>query len=178
MIGKVNRMIVTAAVLILSLGVSYAQTKAVGASFSIMGAGLSYEHYIETDEFISLDLYLDADDFMWLRADHPGASLSLSWNMVFAEKTSDYGNKVTFFAGPGIMAGYVTDLNNIPGAAFGLKGRLGMECRFKRPVTLSASFSPVIGCHITSSNADIRMRLYKSGLLQLIIPEIGIKYSF
>jgi hypothetical protein len=98
--------------------------------------------------------------------------------MVFAEKTSQYGNRISFFAGPGIMAGYVTDFKNTPGAAFGLKGRIGVECRFKRSVSLSASLSPTIGCHITSSGENIKMLLYKSGLLQTVIPEIGLKYAF
>jgi hypothetical protein len=115
---------------------------------------------------------------MWLRASHPGASASLIWNMVFAEKSSSLGNRISFFAGPGIMVGYVTDMNDIAGGAFGLKGRVGVECSFKRKVTLSASLSPILGCHITSQNAEVKMKLYKSGLIQAIIPEIGIKYTF
>ena len=178
MIGKVHNLLLTATVFLLSLSVLSAQPKAVGAEFSANGLGLSYEHRVESDNFISLHLWMEADDYIWLRADHPGASLSLSWNMVFAEKTSPYGNRITFFAGPGIIAGYVTDFKNTPGAAFGLKGRIGVECRFKRSVTLSASLSPIIGCHITSSGENIKMLLYKSGLLQTVIPEIGLKYAF
>lgn len=155
-----------------------AQSKALGVDFSINGAGISYEHYIESDSFLSIDLKLDADDLMWLRASHPGATASLSWNMVFAEKTSSLGNRISFFAGPGIMLGYVTDLTDIAGGAFGLKGRVGCECSFKRKVTLSASLSPILGCHITSQNEEVKMKLYKSGLLHTLIPEIGIKYAF
>ena len=175
---RIFRILATAATLCFAMSTSNAQSKAIGADFSIMGAGFSYEHYMDADGFISLDICFDADDLMWLRATVPGVSASLVWNMVFAEKTSAYGNKISFFAGPGIMTGYVTDLSSTAGAAFGLKGRVGLECRFKRPVTLSASLSPVLGCHITTGNAEVRMRLYQSGLMQLIIPEIGIKYTF
>ena len=155
-----------------------AQSKAIGVDFSVSSIGLSYEHYVESGSFLTFDMYLDTDDLMWLRASHPGASASLIWNMVFAEKNSSLGNRISFFAGPGIMVGYVTDMNDIAGCAFGLKGRVGVECCFKRPVTLSASLSPLLGCHITSQNAEVKMKLYKSGLIQAIIPEIGIKYTF
>jgi hypothetical protein len=43
---------------------------------------------------------------------------------------------------------------------------------------LSVSLSPILGCHITTEKEEVRMRLYKSGLLQFVIPEIGIKYAF
>lgn len=164
--------------LILSLSVTNAQSKALGLAFSVTGVGLSYEHHAESDNFLTLDLGIDADDYMWSRSEHLGGSLSLVWNMVFAERKSQYGNIMRFFAGPGVMAGYVTDLGNVPGAAFGMKGRIGMECKFQRSIVLSASLSPILGCHLTTRNDEIRMRLYKSGLLQTIIPEIGIKYSF
>lgn len=164
--------------LILSLGTLSAQPKSVGLALSLTGAGLTYEHSVEYDNFISVDLAIDTDDFMWSRSEYPGGRLSLVWNLVFAERTSQYGNKISFFAGPGVMAGYVTDLNNTSGGVFGMKGRIGMECTFKRSIIVSASLSPALGCHITSSNEEVRMRLYKSGLIQSIVPEIGIKYAF
>lgn len=172
------RILVMGLALCLAQSTMNAQSKAIGVDFSITGVGISYEHYAESGSFLTLDLYLDTDDLMWLRASHPGASASLIWNMVFAEKSSSLGNRISFFAGPGIMVGYVTDMNDIAGGAFGLKGRVGVECSFKRQVTLSASLSPILGCHITSQNAEIKMKLYKSGLLQTVIPEIGIKYTF
>ena len=172
------RILVMGLALCLAQSTMNAQSKAIGVDFSITGVGVSYEHYAESGSFLTLDLYLDTDDLMWLRASHPGASASLIWNMVFAERTTSLGNNVSFFAGPGVMAGYVTDLKDLAGPAFGLKGRIGMECRFKRPITLSATLSPVLGAHITYQKGEVKMRLYKSGLMQIIIPEIGIKYAF
>ena len=114
-----------------------AQSKAIGVDFSVSSIGLSYEHYVESGSFLTFDMYLDTDDLMWLRASHPGASASLIWNMVFAEKNSSLGNRISFFAGPGIMVGYVTDMNDIAGCAFGLKGRVGGECEFSRNILIS-----------------------------------------
>lgn len=173
-----NKIFTVIAGLILSLGVTNAQSKALGLAFSPIGVGLSYEHHVESDNFLTLDLGIDADDYMWSRSEHLGGSLSLVWNIVFAERKSQYDNVVRFFAGPGVMAGYVTDMGNVTGTAFGMKGRIGMECKFQRSIVLSASLSPILGCHLTTKNEEIRMRLYKSGLLQTIIPEIGIKYAF
>ena len=134
----VKILIASAAAFSMSLGVMNAQKKAAGLTFSLAGVGLSYEHYVESDSFITLDLCAETDDYMWMRASHLGVTADLVWNMVFAERTSTLGNNVSFFAGPGVMAGYVTDLKDVAGPAFGLKGRIGMECRFKRPITLSA----------------------------------------
>ena len=175
---SVKKIILIIAGLCFSLGIMNAQSKALGLSFSVTSLGLAYEHFVESNNFVIIDLAIDTDDYMWSRSDHLGANMSLVWNIVFAERLSKYGNKVSFYAGPGIMAGYVTDLNNMPGATFGMKGRIGMECCFKRSIVLSASLSPILGCHITSKNDEIKMRIYKSGLLQTIVPEIGIKYAF
>lgn len=164
--------------LALSLSTMNAQPKALGLAFSFSGFGLSYEHNAESDNFLTVDLGIDTDDYMWSRSERFGGAVSLVWNMVFAERKSQYGNVVRFFAGPGVMAGYVTDLGDTAGTAFGMKGRIGMECRFQRSIVLSASLSPILGCHLTTKNDEIRMRLYKSGLLQTVIPEIGIKYAF
>ena len=174
----VKILIAIAAAFTMSLGVMNAQKKAVGLTFSLSSIGLSYEHYVESDSFITVDLSAETDDYMWMRASHIGVTADLVWNMVFAERTTSLGNNVSFFAGPGVMAGYVTDLKDLAGPAFGLKGRIGMECRFNRPITLSATLSPVLGAHITYQKGEVKMRLYKSGLMQIIIPEIGIKYAF
>ena len=163
---------------LLSAGILCAQKKAVGLSFALADVGLSYEHQVETGSFLGFDLKIDTGDYMWNRASHVGVSADLIWNMVFAEKTSSLGNKVIFFAGPGVMAGYVTDLKVLAGPAFGLKGRVGVECRFKRPIVLSASLSPVLGSHITYQDGEVKMKLYRRGLIQTFIPEIGIKYAF
>ena len=162
----------------LSMGAMNAQKKAAGCSFSLRGLGISYEHCLESDSFVTIDLDLDTDDYMWNRARIAGVSADFVWNKVFAEKTSSLGNKISFFAGPGAMMGYVTDFKDIPGFAFGLKGRIGVQCRFKRPIILSATLSPVLGSHLTYNEGELSMKLYRSGLMQLVVPELGVKYAF
>lgn len=171
-------LVVISTAFLLSMSTMNAQKKAVGCSFAFSGLGFSYEHYIESDNFIAIDLNLDTDDYMWNRAPYAGVSADLVWNMVFAEKTTSYGNQLSFYAGPGVMLGYVTDLKDVPGLAFGLKGRVGVECRFKRPIMISASLSPVLGSHLTYNEGDLSMKLYRSGLMHIIVPEIGVKYAF
>ena len=146
------------AALVLSLGGLYAQPKAAGCIFSTSGLGVTYEHSMEKGNFLSADLSLDTDDVIWKRADRPGVTASFVWNMVFAEKDSAYGNKA--------------------GIAFGLKGCIGVECRFRRPFILSATLSPTIGTHMTSKDGNTMMKLYRCGLIETIIPNIGIKYAF
>ena len=70
------------------------------------------------------------------------------------------------------------DLRKEYGCFFGLKGRIGMECLFSRDISISLSFSPVIGMHMTLKDDYLVMKYYKYGLIGSAIPEIGIKYLF
>lgn len=164
--------------LVMNLTVLNAQPRSIGAVFSTSGFGVEYDHCVEGGNFISADIIMDTDDLMWEKSELPGVAASFTWNIIFAEKTSSYGNSVSFFAGPGIMTGYVTDLSHKTGFAFGLKGRLGVECRFKRPIILSASIAPTLGIHLTSHIDHVSMKIYKSGLIETFVPQIGIKYAF
>lgn len=157
-----------------------AQSKSAGVIFSTSGAGLSYEHHTESDSFVCTDLTLLTHDFMWKQnqPQYLGATASFTWNIIFAERLRESGGRLIFFAGPGALAGFASDIKAPAGLIFGLKGRIGAECLFRNKITLSASLAPVIGVHLTSGKSNVRMNLYKTGLLHLIIPEIGLKYSF
>lgn len=164
--------------LIMNLTVLNAQPRSIGAVFSTSGLGVQYDHCVESGNYFSVDIMMDTDNLIWENVEHPGVAASFTWNIIFAEKTSSYGNRVSFFAGPGIMAGYVTDLSSKAGFAFGMKGRIGIECRFKRPFILSACIAPTLGIHLTSEIDHVSMKIYKSGLAETIAPQIGIKYAF
>ena len=156
-----------------------AQPKSLGATFSFTGIALSYEHGLnKTGSFIEASIKAETSEIFLYRTVSPGISGSITWNFPIKEWTSDEGNKLTFFAGPGLTIGCANDYNLPYGAFFGLKGRVGVECNFARNVVISACFSPVIGSHIVFYSDHLTMRHYKNGLMYSLIPEIGIKYRF
>ena len=155
------------------------QPKAISTIWSFDGIGVGYEHFTSDGDFIQIDIKGETNDIFIKKRWIPAATASLTFNMTFAECTSRNGNTVYFFAGPGAVGGWGKDNNEMNGAIFGIKGRIGAECRFsKRHVTVSASIAPELGMHISMKDGTSYMRLYRNGLLQSIMPEIGIKYAF
>ncbi len=155
-----------------------ARSKAVGSTFSYAGPGLVYEHGIDEKTFAEIQLRMETIPLYDFNRRIPGISASFTWNMIFAGFMSRHGNKVELFAGPGAFAGWSDDVLSRKGLIFGLKGRVGGECRFKRNVSVSISVSPVLGVHLGRSGSMMTMLLYQSGLLYGIMPEVGIKYAF
>ena len=97
------------------------QAKNVGATFSLNGLAASYEHFIEPESFIELSLKAECGDMFFGLSSYPGASASITWNMIFARKESCNGNEIRMFAGPGMLVGWGNDFLRPPGFILGLK---------------------------------------------------------
>ena len=135
-------------------------------------------HSHQSNSFIDLELKAENGEFYAGRSKYPGILASASWNHYLKQWKSDDGNNVSLFAGPGLAAGYCTDYKGADGIMIGLKGKIGVECNFKRNVTVSTSLAPIIGSHIVLKNGGVEMKYYRTGLQYALIPEIGIKYRF
>lgn len=156
-----------------------AQPKALGGLFSFSNIGLSYEHFIHGgSSFIDASVSLRTSEMILDRSVTPGFSGSLTWNFPFLTKRLGSEHLLNFYAGPGIVAGYEKDFKTAYGIFVGLVGKVCVECGFDRNVFLTASVSPVVGAHIVSSGKGYTMTYFKNGLLQTIMPEVGIKYRF
>lgn len=155
-----------------------AQERSIGATFSYAGTGISFQNKVKEDTFIEIQLRAETTHLFASASDTPGMSASLTWNMIFAEMISPDGNKISFFAGPGISAGFADDIPIHKGIVFGLKGRVGVECSFKRKIALSACVSPVVGAHVSMKDGMPYMLFYKTGLMSCVMPEVGIRYIF
>lgn len=165
--------------LLLWLGVADAQPKSVGVNWCYSGIGLAYEHTVDgRGNFVEICLKAETGEMFNGREEWPGASASFTWNMVLKEWTSHDGERVRLYAGPGLAAGFGQDYRMQKGALFGLKGKVGVECLFKRGVTVSASIAPVFGQHIVRLEESIGTMFYRNGLIYGLVPEIGIRYSF
>ncbi len=160
------------------MGELHAQMKSVGTTYSYAGVGLSYEHNIDDESFIDVQLRMETASMFSYGRSRPGISGSFTWNMIFADKTMRDGSKLDFFIGPGLIAGYTDDIRSGKGIIFGLKGKIGGECTFKRKIAVSISLAPVLGVHLGRHDGMLNMLFYKTGLLYGIMPEIGLKYAF
>ena len=157
---------------------AYSQQNSLGTSWSFSGVGLTYERTVTEDAFAHIDIKMEMAETFLGKATHPGLSTAFTWNLVFAAFESRNGTPVRFFAGPGFTAGLSHDMSAPPGLFFGLKGRVGMKCIYDRKINISVSLSPVLGIYMTEKNENILTRIYRHGLLQAILPEIGLSYRF
>ena len=155
-----------------------AQPKAVGASFSLSGIGITYEHVLKQDCFIKAEIRSELGEHFLNDERLPGASLSLVSNFILKDWKSRNGNTVHAFAGPGITAGISHDFRKDFGYFYGLKGIVGRECLFERKVSISLSLSPTIGMHMILRDEYLEMKYYRNGLISTVIPEIGVRYIF
>jgi hypothetical protein len=157
---------------------AYAQSNAIGTSWSFSGIGITYERNVSEDAFAQVSLQAEMAETFIGRALHPGLSAAFSWNLVFAQIESRNGNQVRFYAGPGLAAGIGQDINTPPGLFVGLKGRIGMQCLFDRRINISVSLAPTLGIYISKQDEYVNARTYRHGLLQTFMPEVGISYRF
>ena len=173
------RYILVIAATIISLLPLHSQPKSLGASFTFSSIGIIYEHSVpSTNSFAEVYLKAETAEMFAGRSSYPGISASMTWNIIFKEWQTTEGNQIRLFAGPGAVLGYASDHNEPNGLILGLKGRIGSECIYTRYVSVSLSFSPVIGSHIVNYPDHYSMKTYRNGLYYSVIPEIGIKYRF
>lgn len=155
-----------------------AQPKSVGTTWSFGGIGVSYEHIVSEDSFAEFVMKAEMSEAFLDRDVLPGWSASFSWNIIFKSWSSVCGNKMDFFAGPGISTGYTKEYKDDMGLFFGLKGRVGVECAFTRNAIISLCLAPIIGIHCVHRDGSVKLQCYKYGLIDAVRPEIGIRYCF
>ena len=156
----------------------YAQPKALGGTFSLSGLGIMYEHTLNDECFVDIDLRAEMGEVFMNKTDIPGVSASFSCNFIIRKWTSRYGTEIKAIAGPGIALGMAHDLGKDLGCFIGLKGRAGIECCFDRNIAVSVCVNPTLGSHLSISDNAVKMEYYRNGLINTILPEIGIKYMF
>lgn len=156
----------------------HAQPESIGTAYSFSGFSISYQHKTGTDSFIEASIKAELGEKFLYRCDYPGASASVCWNMILKEIVRDDVGKMRIFAGAGAHFGWSNDFKIDRGFNFGLKGRLGVESTFRRNIAISVSVAPIIGLHMVRLEDSLKMEYFRNGLLNAIMPEIGIRYTF
>lgn len=158
---------------------AYAQRmNCAGIVQSYTRMGLYYQRETRDGSFMSWSLCAETAEMFSGRLPFPGMSVSFGWNFILAEAERPCGNRLIFFAGPGVAAGLCNDYKSPPGFLFGLQGRAGISLRCARNVDITANVAPVIGLHSTVADETIYTKYYKYGLMRALIPEIRIGYRF
>jgi len=156
----------------------HAQPESLGATFSFSGISVCYEHEVNDDTFLDFAVKADTGEMYLSRERFPGISASFTWNMILKTWDSGNGQKIDLTAGTGMAFGWSKDFMKDRGFNLGLKGRVGARFRFTRNIGISVCVAPVLGMHMTLLKDSIRMEYYRYGLLNAIMPEIGIRYMF
>lgn len=178
MTARYVKILISVLAFLVSHGESFAQRNSIGTSWSLSGIGITYERDMVDDSFAQFSIQSELGETFTGRGTRPGVSAAFTWNIIFAQMESRNGVPVRFYAGPGFAAGISQDFMGPQGLFFGLKGRVGMQCLFARKINVSLSLAPILGIHISEVDEYILTRAYRNGLIQVIIPEIGISYRF
>lgn len=173
-----KRIIATCIIICVSIIYADAQSRSFGTTYSFGGIGINYEHELNGECFINAGIRAETASHFVDENRQIGMSAAFSCNFIIKEWTSRNGNMICAFAGPGATVGKSHDTNKDSGYFFGLKGRAGIECRFDRQISISLCLNPIIGSHMVIFDEHIEMNPYKLGLINTILPEIGINYIF
>ena len=120
-----------------------AQDRSAGAGFAWNEFTASFQIRMNDDGFLRTSLNLDMTDVISGKSLYPGFSADAAYLFEFAEKRFLNGEYFTFFAGPGICAGYVRNVSGDFGIMGALSGCIGSSVR-----VLAMPPSSMIGARI------------------------------
>lgn len=173
-----HKVLVTLILTLIMLDIADARPRSLGATFSYAGWGLAYEHSVKDGGMLEICLRSELSDRFRDMDKAAGMSASFTYGITLTEWISSKGMPLKLNAGPGAYLAWTEDFRQGIGAAFGLKGRICMECCFERNVILTFGAAPVVGVHLRIMEDHVSMKLFRNGLLFSIMPEIGVRYRF
>lgn len=156
-----------------------AQDRSAGAGFAWNEFTASFQIRMNDDGFLRTSLNLDMTDVISGKSLYPGFSADAAYLFEFAEKRFRNREYFTFFAGPGICAGYVRNVSGDFGIMGALSGCIGFDYVFNVPFSLGLTLEPAIGVHLRRTAFGLtKMDFYKTGLISSLMPHLFIKYRF
>lgn len=133
----------------------------------------------DQNSFALVGVYADMQGLIDAKAQIPGVSVRFSrenW-ISWWEIASD--TRLGLYAGIGIMAGYVRDLDNIPGWTLALSGNTGTGLSFQESrLSISAGFSIDIGLNVRDTGNKASVRFYRSGIVRGLMPNLTLMWGF
>ena len=149
-------------------------SRAVYLQGGVQDLGFTYSFPAEkNNNFQSVSLFLDTQDLVTARTAAPGGFVRYDYHFALLNR-----DRMLLYAGPGAMAGYVTDHQQPYGLTLGLAGNFGFKYLFDKNLSLGVSIHPVVGYHVHWVDGQAKLNLYQSGLWRTILPEFSIGWHF
>ena len=140
----------------------------------VQGLGITYSFALDkNNNFHSVSAFLDYQDVALSRRTAPGVFLRYDYHFTLLNQ-----KRWLMYAGPGAMAGYVSDRGQPHGIVLGLSGNFGVKYLFDRHLALGVALHPVVGFQFNRVDGHIKENIYESGLWRAVLPEFSIGYCF
>ena len=188
--------IIVTLLLALAATAASAQPRAMGIRFGAADIDASYQHEINSKQFLEVDLGLDMG---YNLNGHPGAKAAFTYNFIWAHPAWTALGCWSLYAGPGLAVGFTDDI--VPyelggdikgyydnGWMVAIAAQVGLEYMFEFPLALAIDVRPYFGIHSndgrlkdpisgTHIKFDGKTGFYDNGLLGFI-PSISVRYRF
>ena len=192
MYGKLN-IYLSAIVSLLLISSFSGGAQDVGVFNSLKGIGAAARFADTEDAFISTHFYVDIYGVVTSRCSFPGYKANVSRQYIF-KRVPCNGYSMTFYAGPGLTAGYVRDhdkgrgvdltslMSDNQGFILALSGDVGCRFDFGGLVALDLSFMAEAGAHMRRNEqekdyAAANFSIYNNGILQALYPQLTILFK-
>lgn len=181
---------------LLTAASSFAQPRAMGARAGATGFEASYQHSMNTKQFIECDLGLD---FGYNANGRPGVKGTATYNFIWARPAWTAKGTWNLYAGTGLSVGFVDDIvpyeisgdirgYNDNGFEVAVAAQVGLEYMFDFPLILAVDIRPYFGIHMNDGHFNepltgtrvhygSKTGFYDNGVLGFI-PSIAIRYRF
>lgn len=181
---------------LLTAASSFAQPRAMGARAGATGFEASYQHSMNTKQFIECDLGLD---FGYNANGRPGVKATATYNFIWARPAWTAKGTWSLYAGPGLSVGFVDDIvpyeisgdirgYNDNGFEVAVAAQVGLEYMFDFPLVLAVDIRPYFGIHMNDGHFNepltgtrvhygSKTGFYDNGVLGFI-PSIAVRYRF
>ena len=185
----IKRVLISAWLLVLLAGEADAQLRCLGGYYSFKGFGATALYAREgSQSTLSMTALIDLASILYreemIRV--PGSQFRFSYDYSLKEWTIDAtGTQVRFVAGPGVMLGYLRDVDKKHGLAVAATGEAGLLFNFIKDCVISVKFTVDLGVHYgkRSTYEDINrydptIDPYKNGFRRIPYPELRIMRRF
>lgn len=151
----------------------------VGMAFSPKGCGISWD-FCGNKEAISNLFVVGTDFYGVINGKHnSGCKAEYFLNYILKTKEAGDGLKISFYSGPGAIAGYLRDKDRGYGLCAGLAADVGVSFKFKTNFNITAGFTGAFAFHISRHGGNnYSVNFYKNGVLQSFFPVVSIGYTF
>lgn len=146
----------------------------VGTIHSIKGVGLCADIQHGEEAFSSMALTADLIDIVDGRSSTPGQKFTYHYNVLLS---SPDDGALLFYAGPGVTAGHVRNIDNNFGYMAGMSVDGGARLECMSSIVLSLELQVDFGLIFKNRNIP-DMSLYKAGFRHSYYPHLRIQYRF